>query len=83
MKKLFCTVMLATCTFAGSASGEVSEITITRGDGVGFLPLLVMEKQKTIEKHAAELRTGHSDHATMVMMGLAETYLLLGEFDAA
>ena len=35
------------------------------------------------EKHAAELRTGHSDHATMVMMGLAETYLLLGDFDAA
>ena len=35
------------------------------------------------EKHAAELRTGHSDHATMVMMGLAETYLLLADFDAA
>jgi len=53
MKKLFCTVMLATCIFAGSASGEVSEITITRGDGVGFLPLLVMEKHKLAEKHAA------------------------------
>jgi NitT/TauT family transport system substrate-binding protein len=32
----------------------VSEITITRGDGVGFLPLNIMEKQKLVEKHAEQ-----------------------------
>jgi NitT/TauT family transport system substrate-binding protein len=34
------------------ASAQVSEITITRGAGVGFLPLEIMEKRKLVEKHA-------------------------------
>jgi len=36
----------------GSARAEVSEITITRGDGIPFLPLMVMEKFKLAEKRA-------------------------------
>jgi NitT/TauT family transport system substrate-binding protein len=36
------------------ARAEVSEVTLTRGDGVGFLPLMVMEKLKLIEKKAGE-----------------------------
>jgi class 3 adenylate cyclase len=35
------------------------------------------------ERHAADLRLGHSDHATIVMLGLAETYLVLADSDAA
>lgn len=37
-----------------NARAEVGEVTFTRGDGVGFLPLMVMEKLKLIEKKAAE-----------------------------
>lgn len=39
---------------ASPALAEVGEITITRGDGVGFLPLMVMEKHQMIEKKASE-----------------------------
>ena len=38
----------------GGAPAAVNEIRITKGaGGVGFLPLLVMEKHRLIEKHAA------------------------------
>src|SRR5580704_9732923 len=38
---------------ANTANAEVSEIRIPTGaGGVGFLPLLVMEKYRLIEKHA-------------------------------
>jgi NitT/TauT family transport system substrate-binding protein len=36
------------------AQAEVNEVIITRGDGMGFLPLMVMESQKLVEKKAAE-----------------------------
>ena len=39
----------------GNDSSEITEIRIPRGaGGVGFLPLLVMEKNKLVEKHTAE-----------------------------
>ena len=38
----------------GPARAEVSEVVITRGDGMGFLPLMVMESQKLVEKKAGE-----------------------------
>src|SRR5262249_33515196 len=46
------------CAFALSilatgAKAEVSEITVAQQYGVSFLPLMVMEKNKLIEKHAA------------------------------
>jgi NitT/TauT family transport system substrate-binding protein len=38
------------------AAAEVQELKIPKGaGGIGFLPLLVMEQQKTIEKYAAQL----------------------------
>jgi NitT/TauT family transport system substrate-binding protein len=54
MKRLLAAAFAAlAASFASSALAEVSEITITRGDGVGFLPLMVMEKHEMIEKKAA------------------------------
>ena len=48
MRKLWLFFLLATI-----ASAEVSEVRIPTGaGGVGFLPLLVMEKYQLIEKHA-------------------------------
>jgi hypothetical protein len=35
------------------------------------------------ERHAGAMRTGHSDHAAMVHLGLAEVHLLLGDQSAA
>src|SRR5208283_308517 len=40
---------------ATNVSAEVSEITIAQQYGVSFLPLMVMEKFKLVEKHAAQL----------------------------
>lgn len=52
MKRAIIGILLGCFAWTGVARAEVSEITITRGDGVGFLPLNVMEKFKLIEKHA-------------------------------
>lgn len=50
----FC-ALLALQTFAAAAA-EVQELKIPKGaGGIGFLPLLVMEQHKSIEKRAAEL----------------------------
>ena len=50
-----CGALLAFQCFA-AAVAEVQELNIPKGaGGIGFLPLLVMESQKGIEKHAAEL----------------------------
>ena len=40
---------------ATKVRAEVSEITIAQQYGVSFLPLMVMEKFKLVEKHAAQL----------------------------
>src|SRR5579862_6479022 len=48
-------LLLITLIAAFSLNGEVSELRIPTGaGGVGFLPLLVMEKYQLIEKHAKE-----------------------------
>jgi NitT/TauT family transport system substrate-binding protein len=36
----------------GAANAEVSEVRITKQFGVGFLPLMVMEDQKLVEKQS-------------------------------
>jgi NitT/TauT family transport system substrate-binding protein len=50
--RIACVVALATC-IAGVAKAEVSEITLAQQYGVSFLPLMLMEKNQLIEKHAA------------------------------
>jgi NitT/TauT family transport system substrate-binding protein len=42
-----------TAVFAGAARAEVNEITVAQQYGVSFLPLMMMEKNQLIEKHAA------------------------------
>jgi NitT/TauT family transport system substrate-binding protein len=44
-----------TAMAATNVRAEVSEITIAQQYGVSFLPLMVMEKFKLVEKHAAQL----------------------------
>jgi len=53
MARLFFIVLLAATLMGYTAHAEVSEIRIPTGaGGVGFLPLLVMEKHQLIEKQA-------------------------------
>lgn len=63
----FCGLALVWSGIAGAA--EIAEIKIPKGaGGIGFLPLLVMEQQKLIEKHAAQL--GHNNlKVTFVNIG--------------
>jgi NitT/TauT family transport system substrate-binding protein len=48
---LFLALPIATAT---NARAEVSEITVAQQYGVSFLPLMVMEKNSLVEKHAAQ-----------------------------
>ena len=50
MRKLF--VCLVIAALAGPAAAESNEINIAQQYGVSFLPLMVMERDKLIEKHA-------------------------------
>src|SRR5262245_30289230 len=48
----FATFYIAT---AGNVRAEVSEITIAQQYGVSFLPLMVMEREGLIDKHAKQV----------------------------
>ena len=51
--KLAAVVMgLALATGPGAAGAEVGTLRISRGHGILFLPLMVMEQQRLVEKHA-------------------------------
>lgn len=43
---------VALVALAGTARAEMSEIKVAQQYGIGYLPLIVMEEQKLIEKHA-------------------------------
>ena len=53
---LGCLLLLtASCSSSDNESAEATEVRIPRGaGGVGFLPLLMMEKFQLVEKHAKE-----------------------------
>ena len=55
--------LCAVLAMAGNVRAEVSEITIAQQYGVSFLPLMVMEKQALVEKHAKQ--AGLSDIKVM------------------
>ncbi|MFZ0844293.1 MAG: ABC transporter substrate-binding protein [Pseudolabrys sp.] len=51
---LFALAGALSLTAPASVKAEMSEITVAQQYGVSFLPLMVMEKQGLIEKHAAQ-----------------------------
>ena len=50
LEKIFCGLLLAAIGLPARA--EVSEINIAQQYGVSFLPLMVMERERLVEKHA-------------------------------
>ncbi len=60
IRKVIGALAVAGIAGIGAGAAEVQELKIPKGaGGIGFLPLLVMEQQKSIEKHAAAL--GHKN----------------------
>jgi len=51
-------IMLAVLAAPPSARGEASALRVSKGFGIHYLPLYVMEGQKLVEKHAARAGLG-------------------------
>jgi NitT/TauT family transport system substrate-binding protein len=51
---VFAGLLLAACISASDILAEVSEVRISKGYGILYLPLIVMEDRKLLEKKAAE-----------------------------
>src|SRR6516164_5910425 len=45
-------LILVSCVVAGTARAEVSEVRISYGYGVLYLPLMIMDSERLLEKHA-------------------------------
>ena len=52
MRKIFCTALTVALLWATHAAAEIREVVISKQYGLGFLPLIVLEEQRLIEKHA-------------------------------
>jgi NitT/TauT family transport system substrate-binding protein len=58
MGRVFAGLLAALVVAAGAARAEVSEIRISKGYGILYLPLIVMEDRRLLEKKAAESGLG-------------------------
>jgi NitT/TauT family transport system substrate-binding protein len=54
----FASLLFAACMSASAARAEVGEVRISKGYGILYLPLIVMEDHKLLEKKAAEAGLG-------------------------
>jgi len=53
-KTFITAIAIAAAAFAGGARAEVAELAVAQQYGIGYLPLMIMEEQKLIEKHAKD-----------------------------
>lgn len=77
---------IALAAFAiGSASAEGAEVRISHGYGVLYLPLMVMESEKLLEKHARAAGLGEVKVAYLVLDGgnVINDAMLSGALDIA
>lgn len=75
--------LLAAALAAGGAQAEVGEVRITKQYGMGFLPLMVMEDQKLVEKQAKLAGLGEVKGVFMTLSNPAAMNdgLLSGQID--
>jgi len=77
---------IALAAFAiGSARAEVSAMRVSRGFGVLYLPLMVMESEKLVEKHAKAAGLGDVTASYLVLDGgnVINDAMLSGALDVA
>jgi NitT/TauT family transport system substrate-binding protein len=81
---------LATCALAllaaaSAARAETSELRISKGFGIHFMPLYIMEKLKLVEKHAAAAGLGDVKVSYRVIDGgnIINDAMLAGSLDIA
>jgi NitT/TauT family transport system substrate-binding protein len=70
---------------AGGAFAEVSEITVAKEYGIGYLPYMIMESKKLIEKHATALGLSEIkvNWQTFGGSGLMQGAMIAGRLDFA
>src|SRR5499426_2142010 len=78
-------IMLAVLAAPPSARGEASELRVSKGFGIHYLPLYVMEGQKLVEKHAASAGLGDVKVSYRVIDGgnVINDAMLSGALDIA
>jgi NitT/TauT family transport system substrate-binding protein len=84
MRHRFLSIALAAlAAFAPAAGAEVGEVRITKQFGLGFLPLMVMENNKLMEKHLAAAGLGGSKatYSTLSNPAAVNDALLAGQVD--
>lgn len=72
-------------TVATGARGEAAEVRISRGYGVLYLPLMIMESEKLVEKHAKAAGLGEIKATYLVLDGgnVINDAMLSGALDIA
>ena len=76
---------IALVTFTAGARAEVSEVRISHGYGVLYLPLMIMASEKLVEKHAkaAGLPEVHADYKVLDGGNVINDAMLAGALDIA
>jgi len=76
---------IALVAFAGGARAEVSEVRISHGYGVLYLPLMIMASEKLVEKHAkaAGLPEVRADYKVLDGGNVINDAMLSGALDIA
>ena len=76
---------IAMITSAGAARAETNELRISRGFGIHYLPLYILEKQKLVEKQAAAAGLGDVKVTYRVIDGgnVINDAMLSGALDVA
>lgn len=82
--RLLVAVIMGAAFFTDSGA-EVNEVRVARGYGVGFVPLMIMEDQRLIEKHAKKAGLGEVSVKWATISGAAAVNdaLLAGQLDFA
>jgi NitT/TauT family transport system substrate-binding protein len=83
MRKIAIAALGATLVFTAAARAEVSDVRISKQYGLPYLPMMVIEAQKLIEKHAAAAGLGQVTSAWSQQVGPAAQLeaLLAGQVD--
>src|SRR5262245_51840442 len=76
---------LAVAAAAPNASAETNELRISKGFGIHFLPLYIMERQRLVEKHAAAAGLGDVKVSYRIIDGgnVINDAMLSGALDVA